>query len=115
MSKAKKPTFKKLKIKKGDTVIVLSGRDKNKKGKVLEVFLDSSEVIVERVNIVKRHLRPTRSFQGGIIEKPLPVKISKLMLVCPRCNTPARVKRQINEDKLVRVCKRCNEIVDKVK
>lgn len=104
----------KTKIRKADTVIVLSGKDKGKKGKVLEVFSKEGKVIVERVNVAKRHQRPTRNFQGGIIEKALPLWISKVMLVCPRCSEPARVKRTEMEGKLVRRCGRCEEVIDKV-
>jgi large subunit ribosomal protein L24 len=103
-----------MRIKKGDTVIVISGKDKGKKGKVLEVFPDKETLIVERANVAKRHLKPTRDFQGGIIEKALPLKASKVMLVCPRCSEPARVKKQKKGDSLARVCGRCEEIVDKV-
>lgn len=112
----KKSKFKnqKLNIKKGDTVIVLSGRDKGKKGKVLEAFPEEGTVIVERMNVVKKHQRPSRNFQGGIIEKALPLPVSKLMLVCPRCSDPSRVKKKEMEGKLVRACVRCGEVVDKV-
>lgn len=102
----------KLKIKKGDTVIVLSGKDKDKKGKVLEVRPKTSGAIVERVNVAKRHVKPSRSFQGGIIEKALPLSLCKLMVVCPKCNEPTRVK---NDKEGGRTCGRCGEIVDKVK
>jgi large subunit ribosomal protein L24 len=105
----------KLKIKKGDTVILLSGKDRGKKGKVLEVMTKDDSVIVERVNVVKRHMKPTRTFQGGIIEKAVPVRISKVMLVCPRCSEPSRTRSAELEGKKVRACASCGEIVDKVK
>lgn len=105
----------KMKIKKGDTVVVLGGKDAGKKGKVLEAFPAEGRIIVERVNVVKRHQRPTRNFQGGIIEKPLPLAASKVMLVCPRCGEPARVRNREVEGKKARACVRCDEIVDKVK
>jgi large subunit ribosomal protein L24 len=113
MQKSKIKT-QKLNIKKGDTVIILSGRDKGKKGKVLEAFPEEGKVIIERVNVVKRHQRPTRNFQGGIIEKALPLWISKMMLICPRCSEPSRVKKKDMEGKRVRACVRCGEVVDKV-
>jgi len=103
-----------MKIKKGDTVIVLSGKNKGKKGKVLNVFPEAGKLVVEGVNIVKRHTRPTRNFQGGIIEKPAKIFVAKVMLVCPRCSEPTKVSRKLVQDKRVRVCKECNEIVDKV-
>lgn len=104
----------KYRIKKGDTVIVLSGKDKGKKGKVLNVLRDEGKVIVERINIAKKHQRPTRDFPGGIIEKPLPIYISKVMLVCPQCGEPTRPKMQIIENKKVRACRKCGELIDKV-
>ncbi len=104
----------KSKIKKGDTVIVLSGKDKGKKGKVIEVLAREGRVIVERVNVVKRHQRPTRNFQGGIIEKALPLWASKVLLVCPRCSEPARVGKKKMEGRQVRTCRSCGEVIDRV-
>ncbi|MFH1826613.1 MAG: 50S ribosomal protein L24 [bacterium] len=101
-------------IKKGDLVIVLSGKNRGKKGKVLEVLPKDDKMIVERVNVAKKHQRPSKNFQGGIIEKPMPIKASKLMLVCPKCNEPTRVKRKEVDNKRLRACVSCNEIVDKV-
>lgn len=106
--------MKKMRIKKGDTVIVLSGKDKGKKGKVIEVLAREGRVIVERVNVAKKHQRPSRNFQGGIIEKAIPLSVSKLMLVCPRCSEPSRVNKKEMEGKMVRACARCGEVVDKV-
>lgn len=104
----------KLKIKKGDTVMVLSGKNEGKKGKVLEVFPAEGKIIVERVNVVKRHQRATRNFQGGIIEKAMPLCLAKVMLVCPKCGEPTRVVKKEMEGKRVRACKRCGEVVEKV-
>ena len=104
----------KMKIKKDDTVIVLSGKDKGKKGKVLEVFPKDGTLIVERVNVAKRHQRPSGQFQGGIIEKALPLTISKVMLVCPKCSEPTRVTKKEVEGKQARACASCQEVVDKV-
>jgi len=104
----------KSRIKKGDTVIVLSGRDKGKKGKVIEVLAKEGKLIVERVNVVKRHQRPSRNFQGGIIEKALPLWAAKVMLVCPRCSEPARVGKKEMEGRQARVCRSCGEVIDKV-
>jgi large subunit ribosomal protein L24 len=106
--------MKKVRIKKGDTVIVLSGKDKGKKGKVLEVFAKDGKVIVERINVAKRHQKPTRNFQGGIIEKAIPLKLAKVMLVCPRCSEPSRVGKKEVEGKMARTCVSCGEVVDKV-
>lgn len=104
----------KLKIKKGDTVIVITGKDKGKKGKVLETFPNDGSVIVERVSVVKRHMKPNRQFQGGIIEKAMPILVNKIMLVCPKCSKVVRVKRKKIEEKNVRICPKCGETVDKV-
>ena len=104
----------KMKIKKDDTVIVLTGKDKGKKGKVLEVFPKDGKLIIERVNVAKRHQKPGGKFQGGIIEKALPLAISKVMLVCPKCSEPTRVTKKAVEGKQVRACGKCQEVVEKV-
>ena len=103
-----------LRIKKGDTVIVLSGEDRGKKGKVLTTLPKEGKVVVERVKVAKKHQRPTRDFPGGIIEKPLPISVSKVMLVCPHCHEPTRAKMQLVEGKKVRACRKCEELIDKV-
>ncbi len=105
----------KLKIKKDDRVLVRVGRDRGKVGKVLRVLPESNRALVEKVNMIKRHLRGGASStgQGGIVEKEAPLAISNLMLICPKCTEPARVSRQRLEDgRLVRVCKKCGEQVD---
>lgn len=101
-------------IKKGDTVMVLTGKNNGKKAKVIEVITKTGKLIVEGVNVAKKHQKPTRNFQGGIIEKPLPLFASKVMLVCPRCSEPTRVGVKESGDKRVRVCRKCEEIIDKV-
>lgn len=103
------------KIKKGDTVIVIAGKEKGKKGKVLRVIPKHQRVIVEGVNFIKKHQRPTQRFQqGGIIEKEGPIHISNVMLICPRCNNPTRVGYTFIEgDRKVRFCKKCEEIIEK--
>jgi len=103
-----------MRLKKGDTVMVLSGKDSGKKGKILEAYPAEGKVLVERVNVAKRHQRPTREFQGGIIEKPLPLPVSRVMLVCPRCSEPSRIKNKEMEGKRVRACVKCGEVVDKI-
>jgi len=105
--------MKKMRIKKDDMVMVISGKDKGKKGKVLNVYPAEMKLVVERVNIAKRHQKPSRNFQGGIIEKLVPLAASKVMLVCPRCNQPSRIGRRKISDHHVRVCIRCEEIIDK--
>ncbi|MCR4398483.1 MAG: 50S ribosomal protein L24 [Firmicutes bacterium] len=104
---------KRIHVKTGDTVYVLSGKNKGKRGKVLRVIPDKGTVMVEGVNIVKKHQRPTQKVtQGGIIEKEAPIPSSKVMLVCPRCNRPARTgKKLLESGKTARVCKKCGEVI----
>ena len=101
-------------IRKGDQVIVLSGKDKGKKEKVLSV-LDAKKLIrVENVMIVKKHTKPNRKFQGGIIEMPSLISSSKVMLVCPLCEKPTRISMTIDTNKnKVRTCKKCEQVIDK--
>ena len=96
-------------VKKNDTVVVLSGKDKGKRGKVLSVDPESRKVIVEKVNLASRHQKPRKQGEeGGIIQKETPLYASKVMTVCPKCDKPTRVAHKINEDgKKVRVCKHC--------
>ncbi|WP_324668444.1 50S ribosomal protein L24 [Geochorda subterranea] len=109
----KRPT-RKLHVRKGDTVEVIRGDDAGKRGKVLQVFPAKGRIVVEGVNIQKRHTRPTRTNpQGGVIEKPGPIDSSKVMLVCPGCDKPSRYRRQRSGDgELVRVCVRCGKMID---
>ena len=101
-------------IKKNDKVKVVAGKDRGKIGKVLKVISKKQRVLVENVNIIKRHSRPTaKNRQGGIVEGEAPVHWSNLMLICNKCLTPSRIQMQILEDgKKVRTCKKCKEIVD---
>ncbi len=102
-----------MKVVKNDTVVILSGTDKGKRGIILKVFPKQERVIVEGVNFIKRHTRPTqKSPQGGIIEKEASIAASNVMLVCPKCDTPSRVGRQVLKDgKRVRTCKSCGEML----
>ena len=102
-----------MKIVKNDTVLVISGNYKGKKGKVLKVFPKKQRVIVEGVNFVKRHTKPTqKNPQGGIVEKEASIHVSNLMVICPKCDTPTRIGRKILEDgKKVRVCMNCGEML----
>jgi large subunit ribosomal protein L24 len=95
-------------------VKILSGKDSGKIGKVLKVIDKKNRVLVENVNIVKRHSRPTaQNRQGGIVEAEAPIHWSNIQLVCSKCITPTRVKMKVLDDgKKVRVCKKCNEIID---
>lgn len=107
-------TKPKVHVRKGDTVKIIRGKDAGKKGKVLEVQPARNRVIVENVNKVKRHTRPTQGApQGGIVEREAPIHASNVLLVCGRCNEPTRLGRKFLEDgKKVRYCKKCGEVVD---
>jgi large subunit ribosomal protein L24 len=102
-------------IKKEDKVKVIAGKDKGKIGKVLNVNRKKSRILVEKINIVKRHSKPTaQNKQGGIIEKEMPIQWSNVMVMCNKCVTPARVKMQRLEDGAkIRVCVKCGEALDK--
>lgn len=98
-----------MKIKKGDTVCVLSGNDKGKKGEVLEIIPKTEKVIVKGVNIRKRHIKPKKQGEeGGIIPVECAIHASKLSVVCPKCGKPSRIGYVIEKDEKVRVCKKCN-------
>lgn len=101
----------KVHVRKGDTVLVITGKDAGKKGKVLSVIPKESRVIVEGVNVVKRHTRPTQKLpQGGIIEMEAPIHSSNVMLFCSKCNAPVRTgKKFLENGEKVRVCKKCGE------
>lgn len=103
-----------VKIKKGDQVVVISGKDEGAKGKVLKVFRSENRVIVEGVRFIKKHARRTqKNPQGGIEEREAPIHISNVMLVCPKCGKPTRVGFHFLEDGTkVRVCKKCHEMID---
>ena len=98
----------KMSIKKGDTVIVLSGKDKGKQGKVLAAMPADRKVIVEGINVVSRHTRPRKQGEeGGILKKEAPVYACKVQKVCPKCNKPTRIGHKVEGDKKIRVCKKC--------
>ena len=98
----------KMSIKTGDTVVVLSGKDKGKKGKVLKVMPKESKVVVEKVNMVSRHTKPRQQGdQGGILKKEAPIYACKVQKVCPKCNKPTRIGHKVEGGKKVRVCKKC--------
>jgi large subunit ribosomal protein L24 len=103
-----------LSLKKNDTVRVMSGREKGKQGRVLSVYPSKDSLLIEKINMIKRHMKPTRKYtQGGIIEKEAPIHISNVMLICPKCNKPTRIGNTALQDgRKVRVCKKCGEVVD---
>ncbi|MBI2902927.1 MAG: 50S ribosomal protein L24 [Candidatus Methylomirabilis oxyfera] len=101
-------------LKKNDVVMVIAGKDKGKRGKVLKVITKIDRALVEKLNFIKRHTKPgAASKQGGILERENPIHISNLMLVCNRCDRPVRAGVSLLSDgKKVRVCKKCGEVVD---
>ncbi|MDD2671504.1 MAG: 50S ribosomal protein L24 [Syntrophales bacterium] len=101
------------KIKKGDMVKVVAGKEKGKTGKVMRVLSERDRVIVERLNFIKKHARPDAKSKGGIIEKEGSIHISNVRLFCQKCNDGVRVGNRILEDgKKVRTCRKCNEIFE---
>ena len=97
-----------MKIKKGDTVQVLSGNDKGKKGEVLEVIPKTEKIIVKGVNIRKKHVKPRKQGEeGGIIPVECAIHSAKVNVVCPKCNKPARIGYEMDKNEKVRVCRRC--------
>jgi len=101
-------------IKKNDTILVITGKGEGKKGRVLSVSQLKDQLLIEKVNIIKRHMKPTRKYtQGGIIEKEAPLHISNVMLVCPKCSKPTRIGNSLLQDgRKVRMCKKCREVID---
>ena len=101
-----------LKIKKGDTVEVLSGNDKGKKGEVLEVIPSTQKIIVKGVNIRKKHVKARKQGEeAGIIPVECAIHMSKVNVVCPKCGKASRIGFKIEKDEKVRVCKRCDAII----
>ena len=101
-------------LKKDDKVKIIAGKDKGKIGKILKVHRDKKRVLVENINMVKRHTRPSATNrQGGILEAEAPIHWSNVMLMCNKCVTPVRIQmKRLDDGKKVRVCRKCNEIID---
>lgn len=101
-----------LHIKKKDKVIVLAGKDKGKTGEVLKIFPKGDKLIVGKVNFMKKNTRGTQTQPGGIREQEAPLALSKVMLLCSKCNKPTRVKMErLADGQKVRMCKKCGEIL----
>ena len=101
--------MKKMSIRKDDMVVVLSGKDKSKQGKILEVMPKEGKVVVEKINVVSRHTKPRKQGdQGGILKKEAPIYACKVQRVCPKCGKPTRAAHKVQADgKKVRICKKC--------
>lgn len=100
-------------IKKEDTILVISGDDKGKRGRVLEVDPGKGRLVIESINIIKKHMKPNNKYkQGGIIEKEAPMNLSNVMLVCSKCDKPIRIGHKILENGTkVRTCNKCGEVI----
>lgn len=99
-----------MKIRKNDTVLIILGKDRGRRGKILDVFPKEGKVVVEGMNIKKRHIRPKKSGEKGqIAETPAPFSISNVKLICPKCGKPTRVGYKSVEKKKYRICKKCNQ------
>ena len=102
-------------LKKGDTVVVLSGKDRGKQGKVLRVLATKGTAIVERVNFLKKHTRPNpqKNIKGGILERESPIRMEKLQVVCPSCGESARLGSRRGEEGSERFCRKCSASLTK--
>jgi large subunit ribosomal protein L24 len=100
-------------LKKGDTVKVIAGKDKGKTGKVLSTIADKGRVVIEKVNLIKRHKRADAKGKGGIVEKEGPIHVSNVMYLCSKCGTGVRVgHKTLDDGKKARVCAKCHELLD---
>jgi large subunit ribosomal protein L24 len=110
--KAEEPV--KVRLKKNDLVEVTTGKERGKTGKILRVIREKNQVVIEKVNLIKRHTRPSPTTgQWGIVEKEAPVFVSKVRLICPKCATGTRTRMtRTGEGKKVRVCLKCKELID---
>ena len=104
--------MKKLHVRSGDTVVVISGDEKGKKGKVLKAMPETGKVVVEGINVATCHVKPKKQGdQGGIINREIPMYASKVMLVCPKCGKATRHAVKLADGKKVRVCKKCGQTI----
>ncbi len=100
-------------LKKGDQVKVIAGRDKGKTGKIIKTVISTNRVIVEKINLVKKHQKPDQKTKGGIVEKEGSIHISNVMYLCGKCNKPTRLGMKFLQDgNKTRVCNKCEEILD---
>jgi large subunit ribosomal protein L24 len=103
-------------VRKNDNVIVTTGRDRGKRGRVLRVLADKGRVVVEGVNFIKRHTRPNpqRNVKGGIVEREAPLHVSNVQIVCPECGRTTRIgSRRLDDGSRVRFCRKCEGVIDK--
>lgn len=99
-----------MKIKKGDQVLIISGKDRGRKGNVLKVFPKEGKILVEGINLRKKHFRPRKEGEKGeILKIPAPFPVSNIKLICSKCGKPTRIGYKIEEGKKYRICKKCQE------
>jgi len=101
-----------MKIKKNDIVLVISGKDRGRKGKVIESFPRQGKVVIEGINLRKKHMKPKKSGEKGqIVEMPVPLNASDVKLICPKCGKAVRTRHKLEEKKKYRICKKCEQEV----
>jgi large subunit ribosomal protein L24 len=103
-------------IRKNDNVVVTTGKDRGKRGRVVRVVAEKNRLVVEGVNIIKRHTRanPQKNVKGGVVEREAPLHASNVQLVCPECGEPTRIgKKILGDGRKVRICRKCEGVVDK--
>ena len=103
-----------MRLHSDDNVLVIKGKDRGKQGRIQQVYLRENKVLVEGVNVVLRHTKPTgRVRQGGIIQKELPIQVSNVVLVCTHCSRPTRIgTRVLTDGTKARICKKCQEVIE---
>ena len=101
-----------MKLKKGDQVVVIAGKDKERKGKIEKIFPQKGSVLIPGINIVKKHVKPKKEGEpGGIIEVTQPIYVSKVALLCPKCGKQTRIGYLITKDSKERICKKCRQTI----
>ena len=101
-----------MKIHKDDQVLIISGKDRGRQGKVLQALPKDEKIVIEGINISKKHVKPKKTGEKGqIVERPAPVHVSDVKLVCPKCKKPARVGYKIEGEKKYRICKKCRTVI----
>lgn len=99
-----------MKIKSGDTVLIIAGKDRNKSGKVTEVFPKDNKIVIDGLNIVRKHIRPKKEGEKGQrVEVPRAINVSNVQIICPKCKKPTRIGQRLIENGKVRICKKCNQ------
>jgi len=102
-----------MKIKKGDNVIIIKGKDRNKSGKAEKILVNDKKIVINGLNIYKKHIKPSKRYpHGGIVDVNIAVPANNVMVICPRCSKPTRIGYSINKENKLRICKKCKESLD---